>query len=135
MKNKTSLVLMEQLIMVLVFALSAAVCLQIFVLSDRLAKRNEAVSEAALVAQNVAEELKVRGGSFENAVADGEWIRENGSGKYQVEVQEDVCDISGLVRARIFVMESNADDEEDGQGSEVLFEIPVAWQEVENDGE
>ena len=33
MKNKASLVLLEQLIMTLVFALAAAICLQIFVIA------------------------------------------------------------------------------------------------------
>lgn len=34
MRSKAPLVLMEQLVMVLVFALAAALCVQVFVLSD-----------------------------------------------------------------------------------------------------
>ena len=34
MRSKTPLALMEQMVMVLVFALAAALCLQVFVVSD-----------------------------------------------------------------------------------------------------
>ena len=58
MKSKAPLVLMEQLVMVLVFALSAAVCLQVFALSGSLSRTCEARDRAAVIAQNAAEALK-----------------------------------------------------------------------------
>lgn len=58
MRQKGSLVLMEQLIMVLVFALAAALCLQAFVLADRISADNAARDRAMLKAQSVAEEIK-----------------------------------------------------------------------------
>ena len=73
MRSKTPLALMEQLVMVLVFALAAAICVQIFSLSDRLSRQNEAVSQAALLAQNVAEEIKSHGGAFTDVLSGDGW--------------------------------------------------------------
>ena len=58
MKSKAPLVMMEQIIMVLVFALAAALCLQTFVLSGKLSKLTEAKNRAVVEAQNVAETIK-----------------------------------------------------------------------------
>ena len=123
MRSKTPLVLMEQLVMVLVFAMAAAICLQVFGLSDRLSKENEARAEAALLAQNTAEELK---SSYGEALLDWEeadgiyYMEEEG---YRVQVQAEETEISGLRKVRLQVL----------QEEEVLFEIPVAWQEVKGD--
>ncbi|MBR3910238.1 MAG: hypothetical protein IKJ54_02955 [Anaerotignum sp.] len=123
MRSKTPLVLMEQLVMVLVFAMAAAICLQVFGLSDRLSKENEARAEAALLAQNTAEELKA---SYGEALlnweeADGIYYMEEEG--YRVQVQTAETEISGLKKVRLQVL----------QEEEVLFEIPVAWQEVKGD--
>ena len=123
MRSKTPLVLMEQLVMVLVFAMAAAICLQVFSLSDRLSKENEAKAEAALLAQNTAEELK---SSYGEALLDWEeadgiyYMEEEG---YRVQVQAEETEISGLRKVELQVW----------QEEEVLFEIPVAWQEVKGD--
>lgn len=58
MKSKAPLVLMEQLVMLLVFALAAALCVQAFALSDRTSAWNAARDRAVLEAQNAAEALK-----------------------------------------------------------------------------
>ena len=58
MKNKTFLVLMEQLVMILVFALAAALCLQAFVFTHRTSLRHEQRDRAVLEAQNAAEAMK-----------------------------------------------------------------------------
>ena len=123
MRSKTPLVLMEQLVMVLVFAMAAAICLQVFSLSDRLSKENEAKAEAALLAQNTAEELK---SSYGEALlnweeADGIYYMEKEG--YRVQVQAAETEISGLRKVELQVW----------QEEEVLFEIPVAWQEVKGD--
>ena len=73
MRNKTSLALMEQLIMVLVFAAAAAICLRMFTLSDRLSKEQEAKAHAAFLAQNTAEWLKDREGSISELPEDSGW--------------------------------------------------------------
>lgn len=58
MRSKAPLILMEQLVMVLVFALAAALCLQAFVFADRTSRTNEARDRAMVEAQNAAEMLK-----------------------------------------------------------------------------
>lgn len=58
MRSKAPLVLMEQLVMLLVFALAAALCVQAFALSERTSARNAARDRAILEAQNAAEALK-----------------------------------------------------------------------------
>jgi len=61
MKSKAPLLMMEQIIMVLVFALAAALCLQTFVLSGKISKMTEAKNRAVVEAQNAAEQIKARG--------------------------------------------------------------------------
>lgn len=58
MRSKAPLVLMEQLVMLLVFALAAALCVQAFALSEKTSARNAARDRAILEAQNAAEALK-----------------------------------------------------------------------------
>ena len=61
MKNKSTLVLIEYIVMLLVFVLAATVCVRMFVLSDRLSRKYEATDRAVLVAQNTAEYIKKSG--------------------------------------------------------------------------
>ena len=58
MKSKAPLVMMEQIVMVLIFALAAALCLQTFVLSGKISKNTEELNRASIETQNVAESLK-----------------------------------------------------------------------------
>lgn len=67
MKNKALLPLMEQLIMILVFALTAALCLQGFALASKASHRQENANLAALKLQNAAELLKSSSGDFSAA--------------------------------------------------------------------
>ena len=108
--------------MVLVFAMAAAICLRIFTFSEKRSERNEAVAEAALLAQNTAEELKASRGDFllEWEETDGKYVLEEG---YRVEVSP-VETAEGLTKVELQVLERG----------EVLFQIPVAWQEVSHDG-
>ena len=62
MRSKAPLALMEQLIMVLVFALAAALCLQMFALSDRISREKEAQDRLVILVQNAAELVKHTGG-------------------------------------------------------------------------
>lgn len=58
MKHRASLTLMELLVIVLVFALCAALCLRVFVAADGISQENHLRDEATLLAQNTAEALK-----------------------------------------------------------------------------
>ena len=61
MRNKSTLVLIEHMVMLLVFALAAAVCLRMFALSGKLSRSYEATDRAVLAAQNAAEQIKKDG--------------------------------------------------------------------------
>lgn len=101
MKSRAPLVMMEQLVMVLVFALAAAVCVQAFAFSDRLSQENETRDRAVTAVQNAAETLKACRGDYEAAssLLGGTWdgtvwsisydsgwspLAENGEGAFRV---------------------------------------------------
>lgn len=58
MKNKTTLMLMEQLVMITVFALASALCLQMFAFAYRTSRYQTQRDRATLEAQNAAEAMK-----------------------------------------------------------------------------
>lgn len=113
MKSKASLSLMEQLIMVLVFALAAALCLQVFAKADSIAARTQCRDEAVLIAQNAAEILKHTGNPDAVTI-----LQENSP--YQLEIQEQAADIPGFAKVTVTV---SCDCGES-------FSLTVGWQEV-----
>ena len=141
MRNKAPLALMEQLIMVLVFALAAALCLQVFIFSDRVSRRNEAVDRAVLEAQNAAESLKsvrgdfalaaeLHGGSYDGRtwgrLYNEDWELEHGDkGAYCLLATPADSGAVLLGSAEVTVCTAKGD---------VLVSLPVAWQEVDGRG-
>lgn len=111
MKNRAFLVLMEQLIMVLVFSVAAAVCMGLFVRAGQAAEETARLGDAVLLAQNAAETLKASGG--EAAVP----AEQNG---YRVEILRTDETIPGFGSAVIRIYD---------QGS-CLFSLETGWQEV-----
>ena len=147
MRSKSPLALMEQLVMVLVFALAAALCLQAFALADRMSERNEAVDRAVMECQNAAELMKAAGGDMAHAqqaasermggglsqglwqvLYDEDWNVVSGweDCVYRLEAQGLPVSVEGLCKAHVQIVR-----EEDGQP---LFELNVAWQEVDGNG-
>lgn len=125
MKNRTSLVLMEQLVMVLVFALAAALCLGVFVKADQISRETRCRDEAVLLAQNGAEVLKSCAGSLENAAEIlGGTVTENGlqvrSDGFTLVITPEDSGIPGLGQARIAVYLEE----------EPIFTLRTGWQEV-----
>lgn len=125
MRSKAPLALMEQLIMVLVFALAAALCLQMFALSDRISREKEAQDHMVILAQNVAELVKHTGGAPEQHTRRvpydknlTETTPENAV--YWVSVQGLDSDIAGLNRA-VVIASSAAGIAED-------FTLDLCWQ-------
>ncbi len=81
MRSKTPLFLIELTIMLLVFAVATALCLNAFSKAELISLENEKRDIAVVKAQNVAEKLKYYG-SYEplGAYHDGEkWVLEDGS--------------------------------------------------------
>ena len=111
-KKKAPLALMELLIMLLVFALCAAVSLQAFAASRAISQRQSAREAAAILAQNEAEEIKAAGGM------EGEYTETHGG--MTLTVRPIATDFDTLGKAEITVTEEG----------EALFSLTVAWQEV-----
>lgn len=110
MKNKTSLLLMEQLVMILVFALCAALCLQCFVAADGISRETGLRDEALILAQNTAESLKA--GAPIPAAPDG----------LNLTVTDLPQEIPGLNTAEISVYSADTGD--------LLICFTTGWQEV-----
>ncbi len=69
MNSKAPLALIGQVLMVLFFALAAAICLQAFAKSEVISRGSENRDRAAICVQNTAETLKSTHGDFEAAKA------------------------------------------------------------------
>jgi len=144
MRGKATLALMEQLVMVLVFALAAALCVQAFAASNRMSETAAARDRAVQLAQSAAEIMKSRGRNMAQAqsaamdrlggqLSQGVWyvlydrdwneVSDDGSkdAVYRLEALPDSD--AGQPKAEIRV------SVEDG---ETLTSLPVAWQEVDN---
>lgn len=141
MRSKAPLLLMEQMVMLLVFALAAALCVQAFVKSDAVSARGEARDNAVIAAQTAAETIRLAGGSPEEALAaaasvlpdaeftdgtlrqclDGEWSAvpaASSDAEYTLAAQPLPEEQPGLSKAEIAV----------ASREETLFTIEVAWQ-------
>lgn len=68
-RSKSSLFLIELVIVILVFSLSAAVCLRLFFQSRQISDQSRNISEASLAVQSVADIYKGSNGDF-NKTAD-----------------------------------------------------------------
>ena len=75
MRGKSPLVIMELCLMLLVFALAAALCLGGFALAEDISAESEARDRAVSLAQSCAEALKAGSGDFAVAAEElgGEW--------------------------------------------------------------
>ena len=153
MRNKAPLALMEQMVMLLVFALAAALCLQAFVQSDRLSKESAARDRAITLCQNAAEAVRHSRGDLKKTAEllglsyphegggealslgyDKDW---NSFGVVQ-EVGKDVLrtvriapvdsGVDGLGRAKIEALEW---DDGGGADPRSIYAIEVCWQESE----
>lgn len=147
-RSRAPLALMELTVMLLVFALAAALCIQAFVVSSRQAGENGARDTALRLAQTAAETLKASGGSAAEAqlqaaeqlggeVSQGIWyilydenwnVTDDGeTAAYRLEAAPGPLagfePAEGLVQMRVRV----ADEWEE---AEELVSLPVAWQEV-----
>lgn len=114
MKNKATLSLMEQVLMGLVFAIAAAICLKVFAYSDGLSKQGERVDDEALLAQNVAEVLV----NTQGDLAAAEKAASTGTGlETTVERAETGSSLLGGATIKV----------SDGRGP--VYELYVSWQE------
>ena len=137
MRNKSHLALMEQLIMLMVFAIAAALCLQIFALSGRISKNIETRDRAIIAVQNAAESIKISNGDFGkcasfyggtasedswNIYYDANWeIASSDSAVYCITANISDNDTAYLGTADVSAATLDG---------EVLFKVTASWQEV-----
>lgn len=141
MKSKAPLALMEQLIMILVFALASALCLRMFILSDGLSQSGAARDHAVTAVQNAAETLKLNGGSMESLARQLGGEYENGGWRMSFDQDWQETD----AKHPAFTVEAKpVEDDLPLLGSaevsaktaegEALFQVTVCWQEA-SDGQ
>ena len=130
MKRKSSLVLMELLIMAMVFALAAAFCLQAFAQADRISRDTLHRDMAVRLCDNAAQTVKAESNVAAAAQALGaspledRWqltIPEDGE-TFLLELWQDDSGLPGLGIAQVRVCRAR-----DG---EVLFAITAGFPEV-----
>ena len=151
MKSRAPLAMMEQMVMILVFALAAALCLQAFVKSDQMSKQSEDRDRAAMLCQSAAEAIRHSGdveaglalasaaapsqrdgfGSFipyDEAwnVIDGEGRSQSSS--YTLRAVEIDSGVDGLGKANVEAFAW------DGGTMRSIFALEVCWQEVSGGG-
>ena len=140
MKNKAPLALMEQLVMVLVFALAAAVCLQVFVMADRLSRSCQERDRAAMEVQNAAEMLKSHSGDLSACAVMAGCVDEQG--RWQLffdEAWQRSDEEHAVYRVTASPVETEhellggADVWAETAGQQELFRIGVSWQKVDAD--
>lgn len=127
MKNRTTLVLMEQLVMILVFALAAAICLQLFVGADRISRQTLQRDRAVEMASNGAETVKAAKGELSTVAAMLDGTLTDGSVLVETEgLSMRICllpeEQPGLGQAQVQVLDTQT-------GGEV-FCLCAGWQEV-----
>lgn len=136
MKSKAPLALMEQLMMILVFALAAALCLQLFVLSNTLSRDGETRDQAVTAVQNAAETLKANDGSFEALAA----LRGGVLTKKGCQIgYDDNWQVVPVEKAAFVVTAESAVNDQPLLGSAIVtvkgangkewFQITIGWQE------
>ncbi len=135
MRSKAPLALIEQAVMLLVFALAAVLCLRAFVWADTASDSAAARDRALTEAQSAAEVLKSCKGDFEAAADlyggdwfDGVWIirydeqwrQTDAAAAYVLRVEPQDSSSAYLGTALVSVW--------DGETS--LVSLDLAWQEV-----
>ena len=139
MKSKAPLMLMEQMILLTVFALVAALCVQAFVKSDEISTTSESRDQAVICVQSIAELVRYHHGDISAAanasggsVADGmlqiaydaSWNVINGADNaaYLLYAKPLPADVVGLYKARIWVVANHTNQTDE------LFSLEVMWQ-------
>jgi len=124
MRSKAPLAMLEQLVMLLVFALAAALCLQAFVLADEISADSARQDRAVLEVQKAAEIVKHCRGDWALAA---DLLQADRSGStLQLDAEDGVLTVTpaeaptALLHAADIAMYSH-----DGS---LIFDVQVVWQ-------
>ncbi len=150
MKSKAPLMLIEQMVLLLVFAFVAALCMQAFVKSDKISTQTEARDRAVVLVQSVAETLRHNNGDFVRTsedlggtladdlfqiAYDEEWNRTDTFDNcvYLLCAQRSETNVQGLGKARVWV--ATCGDSAQCSEAETIFSIEITWQEVDGNAQ
>lgn len=137
MKRNASLLLIEQLVMLLVFALAAALCLRAFVWADNRSAQIMATDRAVVLAQSAAEAIRNRGGEPQQALlaAAGQLQGKYHDGILQIQYDSDGNPTQSDGVYCLTATESDSPADGLGQVSirvtsheTLLFSLETAWQ-------
>ena len=145
MKHRTSLTLLEPLLMIMVLALAAALCIRAFAYSGRLSKEDRIKAEAMAKAQNAAELVKYYKGDIKEAFEKMGWTYLDGFGA-ELNSDWDDCKVESYLNGvrlvdlkyHVLVSPGSADDPYlgtllitvlDAKTDGVICSIEAAWQE------
>ena len=127
--------------MLLVFALAAALCLQVFVLSDQMSKHCEERDQAVTAVQNAAETLKGCGGDLDASVrilggtSDGsQWKIGYDADWKQTAVDQAAYQVLVVLKPTEEPLLGSAEVLAQTVEGRQLFQLAVSWQEVEPHG-
>ena len=142
MKNKAPLALIELAVMILIFSLAAALCLQAFVWSDLTSSGLQERDSALLQAETTAEVVKACRGDFEKAaelLMNGEGSEEGLIAYFDAEWygadEDDYAYCVEAVRSESgHPLLGQADVTVTDWEGETVFGLTVCWQEVDDDG-
>lgn len=136
MKRNASLALTEQVIMLLILIVAAALCLRAFAWSDQQSLHYTDRDRAMVELQSAAEILKTHSGDFSAAAAsyggratqtqwvldfDENWNITATSGTYRICATAIACDVDYLGSATLTVQPVVGD---------IFAELTISWQEV-----
>ena len=136
MKRNASLALIEQVIMLLILIIAAALCMKAFVWSDQKSLYYGDRDRAMVELQSAAEVLKANGGDFSAAAAayggsatqtrwvlefDENWNPTSSVGTYRIYATAVACDVDYLGCATLTAQPAAGD---------ILAQLTVSWQEV-----
>lgn len=118
--------LMEQLIMILVFAAAAAVCVRAFVYASQLSKEGSDRQMAQNDCQTITECLKAEKGNWQDLSEDLS-MKEIQEGQYEFTFEKD-----GII---VTATETESDDrvgrahlEAENQGQQTVYQRDIVWQ-------
>ena len=134
MKNKTSLLLIEQALLLLVFALASAICLRAFVWADVQSEENADCDRAMIEVQNAVEIAKTVRGDWMRAAAiyggagneEGWSIRYDNEWNQGPEMQPFVLRVTDTESGSPFLGTASV---QMWDGDTILLETQAAWQE------
>ena len=132
MKTRSSgsgIFLMEILLALLIFALTSAVCLQVFVTAHRIAAESDSLNRAVVAAQNVAECFKASNGDLSETarLITGEDVKLKDVESFGVTYDDYSFEIKklagsgGLVEGEVSISDSSG---------KLIFSVPVTAMEV-----